>query len=401
MRMLMEPHILYVGGPGNIIGTFEQWQQGKDDISQVAVTYSRMFFECCQALGARAYIIASNPQKNKLETDLLTIEHRPLLPIVGKGGLFYHLACLQYSLSIVWTAIRLNARVVVIQDINKYWFVYYLLRCFRIQVVPSFHNTLWLKFGSPKRTEKLLLTLAGSFFKDGCAGILAVSQEIASQLKRLTGAEDLSVHQFVPFYRSNFFQGIEKPTLEQHPLRILFAGRVEQHKGVFDLLEMARYLKQKGYQDFVFDICGNGGAFEELQQRIQQMDLAANVVCHGYCTQDRMKAMYGQSHIVIVPTCSNFAEGFNKVIAEGILAGRPVITSAACPALGMVKDAVMEAEVDNPVSYAEAILALRNDPKLYAQKCQQASKLQPLFYEPSKSWGKNLEAILRNLSLVS
>ena len=55
-----------------------------------------------------------------------------------------------------------------------------------------------------------------------------------------------------------------------------------------------------------------------------------------------MRAMYDDAHVVIVPTTSDFIEGFNKVVAEAVLAGKPVITSSVCPALEYVRDAVIE-----------------------------------------------------------
>ena len=65
---------------------------------------------------------------------------------------------------------------------------------------------------------------------------------------------------------------------------------------------------------------------------------------------------FASSHAVIVPTTSRFEEGFNMVCAEAILAGRPVITSAVCPALAYIREAAIEVQPDNIDQYYQAIL---------------------------------------------
>lgn len=37
--------ILYVAGPGNVIGTYNHWVKGEDDPAQVSVTYSSLISE--------------------------------------------------------------------------------------------------------------------------------------------------------------------------------------------------------------------------------------------------------------------------------------------------------------------------------------------------------------------
>ena len=47
-----------------------------------------------------------------------------------------------------------------------------------------------------------------------------------------------------------------------------------------------------------------------------------------------MREMFRQAHVLIVPTTTDFIEGFNQVVVEGVLAGRPVITSWNVPSAG-------------------------------------------------------------------
>ena len=42
--------ILYAAGPGDVIGTYRHWKEGRDDPSQIAITYSGQFYSLCKEL---------------------------------------------------------------------------------------------------------------------------------------------------------------------------------------------------------------------------------------------------------------------------------------------------------------------------------------------------------------
>ena len=110
-----------------------------------------------------------------------------------------------------------------------------------------------------------------------------------------------------------------------------------------------------------------------------------------------MREMFEQSHVVIVPTRSNFVEGFNQVVSESVLAGRPVITSAVCPAIHYVGDAAYEVPVDDAQAYGNAILALLNQPELYRRKAAACAPASGQFYDLSRGWGDALRRGLKPL----
>jgi glycosyltransferase involved in cell wall biosynthesis len=114
-----------------------------------------------------------------------------------------------------------------------------------------------------------------------------------------------------------------------------------------------------------------------------------------------MQKMFSLSHVVIVPTKSDFVEGLNQVVIEGILANRPVITSSVCPALTYVQEAVLEVLPDDIAAYANAILKLYDDYDFYEMKQQNCSKLQEKFYDASQGWGGVLESIFKKFQIDS
>jgi glycosyltransferase involved in cell wall biosynthesis len=110
-----------------------------------------------------------------------------------------------------------------------------------------------------------------------------------------------------------------------------------------------------------------------------------------------MAEMYSRSHVVIVPTTTDFIEGFNKVVAEGVLAGRPVITSSVCPALALVREAVEEVPADDVAAYADAIVRLREDRALYEARRHACLSAQEQFYDPGQGWAAALKSVLAPL----
>jgi len=107
-----------------------------------------------------------------------------------------------------------------------------------------------------------------------------------------------------------------------------------------------------------------------------------------------MRTMYAQAHVVIVPTTSDFIEGFNQVVAEGVLSGRPVITSNVCPALDYVRDAVVEVAPDDVRGYGDAILRLCDDEALYRSRSRGCVAAQPQFYDEGRGWAAVLKTVV-------
>jgi glycosyltransferase involved in cell wall biosynthesis len=190
---------------------------------------------------------------------------------------------------------------------------------------------------------------------------------------------------------------MEPPNLNRYPFRILFVGRMEADKGVFDILEIAKRFASEGRKDFVFELCGSGSALECLRLAVKESELEHLFICHGYCNKPKMRQIYGRSHVVIVPTKTDFVEGFNKVVIESILAGRPVVTSAVCPAISEVRPAVVEVPPDDIKAYGEALIKLSEDREFYREKQQNCANLQEKFYDYSQSWGAQLKSTIFSL----
>jgi glycosyltransferase involved in cell wall biosynthesis len=232
---------------------------------------------------------------------------------------------------------------------------------------------------------------------------LCVSPECQRQIETIARAGNGPIFQFRAQYRPALFDAFpEAPAHDARPFRVLFVGRVERAKGVFDILEIAELLDREFPGQLQYDLCGTGSDLESLRAEIQQRGLGSLVRALGRVSREDLIGAYASSHVVIIPTRSTFVEGMPAVASEAVLAGRPLVTSRLSNALDVLDGAIVEAQPDSPQSYAHCLRLLLCDRALYADRCAACGPLRQQFYDRDRGWMKTLEkAVLsfdRNLS---
>ena len=163
------------------------------------------------------------------------IEHRPD-QLRGLSGVGYHLSELKYILGLVVSAARFRSDVVVIGNGWSNLYGFGLLKLFGIKSVVTLHCTLWPPARPPRGFRRLLARLNGWFLGHGAEAILCVSHDVAEQARSLIGKRGAPISTFLPPFSRRFFEGVPAPP-QSRPFQILYAGRIERDKGVFDLLE--------------------------------------------------------------------------------------------------------------------------------------------------------------------
>lgn len=391
--VVMSTRIFYAAGPGNIAETYRNWKQGLDDPSQVSLTYSGQFFDVCRETGANAFVMSHCTRADEINDPNFRIVHRPKT-LRNRGGLLYHLSEVMNGLRVVGAAVRFHADFAIINEGVTHWFVLSLLRLFGIKLIPAIHCVLWPKFRKPGRSQRIINRFNRTVFRNQALAILSASEEIAQQIGEVAGGRPRPVVQFLPTYRQDTFERVAPPTASS-PFRVLFAGRIEREKGIFDLLEIARRFDSNHVKGVEFDVCGTGSMLEPLKAEAKRLGLNKNFHCHGYCNRSEMQEMLAKSHVVIVPTTTDFVEGFNQVVVEAVLAGRPVVTSSVCPAISCVRNAVVEVPPDNQRAYGDAILKLFADKKFFDSKQEACAGYKSQFYDRNNGWGAALNEVLR------
>lgn len=122
--------------------------------------------------------------------------------------------------------------------------------------------------------------------------ILTVSPSISEDLKSFCKNTDV-IKPMISISLQNFKTDRIYEVKEQY--RLLFVGRVEYRKGIFDLIEIANILKIKGLS-FVLDIVGGGDAFLEVKDFIEKNNLKDNISIHGLISdKEKLKSLYDNS----------------------------------------------------------------------------------------------------------
>jgi glycogen synthase len=387
--------IVYLSGPVDGVDAFNRWKAGRK-LAYFGASHLTNFFELCSNLGATAYVITTLGTKyGCYRAENFVIENRPQ-PTQFKG-IYYHVANAFWLIKMLPTIFRFRPDVIVITAAQNYWFLLAVLKLRHVKIIPAITCTLWPQFTPLRPSLKILLWFNTIFFRHCVDAVQAVSGDIAAQVRKLLEGRIVPITTFLPTYPRSQFSSFGSADFSDRPFRILFSGRIETNKGIYDLVQVAATLDKQAPQQFYFDICGDGSELEALRRHIADLDMASVIACHGFCNHEKLSFLLQASHVVIVPTTTKFEEGFNKVCAEAILAGRPVVTSAVCPALAYVKAAAIEVPPDDVSAYCEAIFALSNDRELYEQKRRACKTLQDQFYDSHNSWGAKLRELLEKV----
>ena len=387
--------IFHATGPGDLIRAHKYWAAGKHDPNEVSITFSGQFADFCEDADAEAYIIARHGREEIYHDGRFTLEHRPK-PMPGASGLRYHIAELLYGLGLFITAIRFKADVAVLDFGTSHAFVLSLFPLAGIKTIIVLHTTLWPAGFPPARTAPQLLSKLDSIFLRRLpVATIGVSPECVRQVDQLTKGKHTPLYQIRAQFHREYFQAIPAPPSHaQRPFRIMYIGRINRIKGVFDILEMAKRVELQAPGRVRWEMCGSGPDLAELRTMQAEMGLNEIVSIRGWTSLEDLQDVYARSHISIVPTRSSFSEGLAMTAAEAILAGRPVITSPVVPALEILRPACVEAKTNDVDSYVKAILKLIDDPEQYRALCQACPDLQEQFYDRKQGLAVALKKIL-------
>lgn len=372
-------------GPGDLVESHRRWKRREHNPTEVSITFSSQIQDFCARLGAECYMLSTHSRREIVADGDFTIEHRPK---PARHGLRFHLAEVAYGLGLLATALKFRARFALLDSGCTHFFVIALFRLFGIRVIPILHNTLWPSGFPPTRpVPRLVLWFDTFFWKWIPSAAIAVSPECERQVIAIAGRVCYPIRQIRAQFRPEYFTNIPPPPPhDRRPFRVMFIGRVERIKGVFDLLEMARRIEDSHPGLVRWEICGRGKDFEELVKRHQQLGLGDTVNLRGWTSLDDLIKVYGASHACIVPTRSSFTEGLAMTAAEAILSGRPLVTNPVVPALELLRSACVEAKTDDPESHMQAVLRLATDGDLYRRLCVACAGLHAQFYD-SRRYG--------------
>ncbi|MEH2496232.1 glycosyltransferase involved in cell wall biosynthesis [Bradyrhizobium sp. AZCC 1678] len=195
-------------------------------------------------------------------------------------------------------------------------------------------------------------------------------------------------------FSRSYFDAIAAAPSQTTPFRILFAGRITENKGVFDLIDIARRVEDRAPGLVKWDVCGAGPDFDELRLRRDAASLQGVVELHGHVLPPQMSEIIARNHASIVPTKSTFEEGMALSAIEPVLANRPVITSSVVPAWEVLGEACLKAEVDDVENYVAQVLRLAKSPEVYQAAANACTQVKEPFLDGKLGFAAGLRRAL-------
>lgn len=382
----------YAAGPGDIVTTFQNWSARRTDPNQLAQTYSAQFFDLCAERDATAWAVSSCPRKETVRSGRFLVRNCPK-PLHSRGRFTYALNQFIYGVFLLLLILRLRPDAAIIADGSASWWTLIPARLLGVRIVPSLHCVLFSGTEAVPSKPRLKDLPDAFFFSRVADSCLCVSGRVGIQLDALTGGRT-PWKTFLPTYPVHTFEQLPKPVYGKTPFRLLYSGRVEADKGVFLLVDAVEQLVREKHLQIHLDICGDGNALPALHDEIHRRNLSSRIALHGHCQSRELHDFLARSHVLVVPTTSHFVEGFNKVVAEGILAGRPVIATRVCPATDLLGDALLTVEPDCSDALLQPICRLADDPALFERLRQATLTHRDRFFDPRNSWKETLNRTL-------
>lgn len=126
------------------------------------------------------------------------------------------------------------------------------------------------------------------------------------------------------------------PPNERH---MLFVGRLENEKGIFELLRESVDLL-RNFSDLHLTFIGGGTRLTALQNEVSKLALDKQVHIIGELSHKELVPWLDQALVVITPTRPEFPEGRCMVVMEALVMGTPAIVPGFGPFTYLIEDGV-------------------------------------------------------------
>lgn len=150
--------------------------------------------------------------------------------------------------------------------------------------------------------------------------VLTVSPQLADQVGHWCDASKITT--VGNLIRTDYF--VPGPPADEQPFRFLTVAVLERRKGIHDLLEAARRLREMGSPPFEVVVAGNGPERAALESLRDELGLADVVRFTGALGREGVLEEMRRCHAFVLPS---YNETFGVVLGEAMACGKPVIAT--------------------------------------------------------------------------
>jgi glycosyltransferase involved in cell wall biosynthesis len=166
----------------------------------------------------------------------------------------------------------------------------------------------------------------------------------------------------------------ELRAVNQHdPLRLVYVGRIIESKGLFEIVDALRQLRQQGRR-FTFQVAGSGRDEPRLRDAVRAAGIEDCTCLLGTVFGVAKNRLWLESDVLVFP--SRHAEGLPYALLEAMAAGCvPIVTPVAA-----IPDVVQSGlhgflvPANDPTRLAAAVAQLDDDRPTLAQMAQAARR---------------------------
>jgi glycosyltransferase involved in cell wall biosynthesis len=168
-------------------------------------------------------------------------------------------------------------------------------------------------------------------------------------------------------------------------LKLVYVGQVSESKGVGDIIEAVRDLRDSPVGR-TWRATIVGGYDESLASRVKSLGLEGLVTFAGRLSHDDVIPFMNQHDVVVVPSRHEYPEGLPMTIYEGLCSRTPIVASDNPMFMIKMQDeqSALIFAAGNSARLAEKIRRLETDPALYARLSQGADLAATEFFCPLK-----------------
>lgn len=203
--------------------------------------------------------------------------------------------------------------------------------------------------------------------------VFTVSDYFTNMVNNITHNDSAhTIRPMIPYTDADVIKGRNYESKDLY--NILFLGRVAKDKGLEELMNAIRQLREKGYH-FKLQIVGNGEYIGQTERLVTDMDLKTYVNLEGPVFDDIKKAdYYKNADLYVLPT---YHEGFPRTLYEAMIFGTPIITTfvGGIPALMKDKENCLRIEPHSADSIEDAMAYAMNHYEEMGEMAKNATKL--------------------------
>ena len=173
------------------------------------------------------------------------------------------------------------------------------------------------------------------------------------------------------------FDVVERKTVNSGPLKMLYVGGINYHRGIQYVIEAISILKKENI-DVYFDLVGFGRYLPEIEKLIKERGVSDNVTVHGYKKYTDIADIYEAADVAVIPHIKS-GHSDNTIphkIFQYMYAGIPMLVSDCDPLVRIVNEthSGVEYSYDNPAELASLIKDFYADRNLLTQYIKQGRK---------------------------